>query len=118
MEIVQVMRALGDENRLRILNLLQNGLLNVGEIEQILGISQSNVSRHLNRLKNSNIVIHEKRVQWVYYRINQAIVSRYPLLGEILQKELDKIEQCRLDLERLREYRRNNPGGFANTEPT
>lgn len=118
MEIVQVMRAVGDENRLRILNLLRNGLLNVGEIEQILGMSQSNVSRHLNRLKSSHIVIDEKKAQRVYYRINQAILVKHPLLEELFQKELDKIEQCLQDLEKLREYRRNNPGGFANTVPT
>jgi len=106
LELVQVMRALGDENRLRILNLLRKGHLNVGELEQILGITQSNVSRHLNRLKSTDLITHEKRAQWVYYHINQHMLHKYPLLNEILNKELDKIEQCIKDLEALRQYRR------------
>ncbi|HBQ26453.1 MAG TPA: ArsR family transcriptional regulator [Syntrophomonas sp.] len=105
MELVQVMRALGDENRLRILNLLRKGNLNVGELEQILGINQSNVSRHLNRLRQTDLIINEKEAQWVYYRINYSMLHRYPLLNEILNKELDKIEQCIRDLEALKQYR-------------
>lgn len=117
MELVQVMRALGDENRLRILNLLRKGNLNVGEIEQILGISQSNVSRHLNRLKNTNLIINERKSQWIYYRINNNMMHKYPLLNEILNKELDKIEQCIMDLEALRQYRLKLKG-FPDTNLT
>jgi len=117
LELVQVMRALGDENRLRILTLLRKGNLNVGELEQILGITQSNVSRHLNRLRQTNLIIHEKRAQWVYYHINNSMLHKYPLLNEILNKELDKIEQCIRDLEALREYRRRLKGIY-DEEPT
>ncbi|NLX01836.1 MAG: winged helix-turn-helix transcriptional regulator [Syntrophomonadaceae bacterium] len=117
MELVQVMRALGDENRLRILNLLRKGNLNVGELEQILGINQSNVSRHLNRLRQTNLIIHEKRAQWVYYRINNSMLHKYPLLNEILNKELDKIEQCIRDLDALKQYRRKLRGIY-DEEPT
>jgi len=117
LELVQVMRALGDENRLRILNLLRKGNLNVGELEQILGINQSNVSRHLNRLRQTNLIIHEKRAQWVYYRINNSMLHKYPLLNEILNKELDKIEQCIRDLDALKQYRRKLRGIY-DEEPT
>ncbi len=42
----------------------------------------------------------------MYYHINQHMLHKYPLLNEILDKELDKIEQCIHDLEVLRQYRR------------
>lgn len=53
-------KTLSDENRLRIINLLRKGELCVCEIEAILDTTQSNVSRHLTRLRNEKIVIFEK----------------------------------------------------------
>ncbi len=51
MTIVNMFKALSDENRLRIMSLLIREELCVCEIEVILELSQSNVSRHLNKLK-------------------------------------------------------------------
>ncbi len=50
-EIVQLFKALADETRIRMLNLLKNGELCVCDIEEVLDIQQSNASRHLNKLK-------------------------------------------------------------------
>lgn len=112
MELVQIIRALGDENRLRIVNLLRHGHFSVGEIERVLGLSQSNVSRHLGKLRNARIIAHEKRAQWVYYHLNHKMLSRFPLLVAIVEKELDCLEQCVQDLERMRELQHNHPGLF------
>ncbi|SHH30445.1 regulatory protein, arsR family [Thermosyntropha lipolytica DSM 11003] len=105
MEIVQVLRTLGDKSRLRIVNILREGHLSVGEIEHILELTQSNVSKHLSKLKAAGIINQERRAQWIYYGLNNAIMDKYPLLRELLEKELDKIETCRQDLKKLREYR-------------
>jgi ArsR family transcriptional regulator len=59
-EVVYILKALADENRLRILNLLRNGELCVCDIEAVLGIKQSNTSRHLNRLKISGMIASKK----------------------------------------------------------
>ncbi|MGR6837334.1 ArsR/SmtB family transcription factor [Syntrophomonas erecta] len=105
MKLIQVMRALGDETRLRIFNLLQHGQLTVGEIETILGVKQSNVSRHLSRLKHSHLITYEKRAQWVYYQLNHQMMENHPILTAFLEWEVGKLEQCRKDLERLSKYR-------------
>jgi ArsR family transcriptional regulator, arsenate/arsenite/antimonite-responsive transcriptional repressor len=60
MEIVYILKALADENRLRILNLLKNGELCVCDSEGVLGIKQSNTSRHLNKLKIAELIVSEK----------------------------------------------------------
>lgn len=112
MEIVQVLRTLGDKSRLRIVNILREGHLSVGEIEHILELTQSNVSKHLSKLRQAGIITQERKAQWIYYGINHAIMDRYPLLRELLEKELDKVEACRQDLERLREYRKNKNLSF------
>ena len=61
-EIVYILKALADENRIRILNLLRNNELCVCDIEATLDIKQSNVSRHLNKLKMAGIIVSEKKI--------------------------------------------------------
>ena len=47
------LRFLGDSTRLRILRSLGVAPLNVGELVQVLGVGQSNVSHHLGKLKKA-----------------------------------------------------------------
>lgn len=105
MELIQVIKALSDETRLRILNLLHQGELCVCELEVLLDINQSNASRHLNRLSNAKMLEFEKRAQYVYYKIDDGALNEYPFIKEILDKELVKVERYREDLERLSQYR-------------
>jgi len=107
MELVQILKVIGDESRIRILNILNNGELCVGEIEHILGMTQSNVSRHLNKLFNLKIIIYEKKAQWVYYRINDVIIEGYPFIKELMNVEMKKIDICKRDIEKLLTYKRS-----------
>jgi ArsR family transcriptional regulator len=63
MELIQILKALSDKTRLRILNLLMQSELCVGEIEYLLNINQSNTSRHLSSLKNATLITYEKKAQ-------------------------------------------------------
>lgn len=103
--LIQVIKALSDETRLRILNLLRQGELCVCEIETILGITQSNASRHLNKLTYANILEFDKKAQYVYYRIKEDTLKRYSFIKEILDNELTKEELYTADLEKLKRYR-------------
>ena len=98
---VEIYKALSDENRLRILNILMQRELCVCEIEVILDLSQSNVSRHLTKLKNAEILVSKKESQWAYYAINDKFISDNSFLYEhlrakfalsnILLKDIDKL---------------------------
>lgn len=101
MEIVEIFKALSDETRIRMLNLIKNGELCVCDIEAVLNIQQSNASRHLNKLKIAGIILADKKAQWVYYRLNEAILLKYPFLSKVIYEELEKIDFCKIDLERL-----------------
>jgi ArsR family transcriptional regulator len=101
MDLVIMLKALSDENRLRIFNLLRKEELCVGDLETILDMTQSNVSRHLTKLKSSELIIQQKKAQWVLYRVNPSLLERHPILVEFFYKELDKIARCKKDLERL-----------------
>jgi ArsR family transcriptional regulator len=99
------MKALGDETRLRILNLLSKGALCVCEIEQILSINQSNASRHLNKLTVAGLIKNEKRALYVYYKMNDDTLDEYAFLKDFIGLELNKIEKCKVDLIKLEKYK-------------
>jgi Predicted transcriptional regulators len=105
MSLIGVMKALSDETRMRIVNILRDDDLCVCEIETLLCINQSNASRHLNRLLGDRIVDYYKKAQYVYYKINWDTVREYPFIKEIMDKEASKLKQCIIDNERLKKYK-------------
>src|SRR5665647_3008546 len=104
-DIVYMLKALADENRIRILNLLRNDELCVCDIEAVLGIKQSNASRHLNRLKIAGIIVSEKKSQWVYYRLKDDTFVKFPFISIIINDEVQKISICKKDLELLKKIK-------------
>ena len=65
--LVDRLRALGEINRLRILALLRQGELSVGELAQIMGQSQPRLSHHLKSLTNVGLVERLPEGSWVFY---------------------------------------------------
>jgi len=104
-DIVEIFKALADETRIRMLNLLIKGELCVCDIEYILNIKQSNASRHLNKLKLAGLILAIKKSQWVYYRINEEIFLKYPFLLAFINDELGKISVFEQDLLHLMEHK-------------
>jgi ArsR family transcriptional regulator len=68
-ELMRTLKALADTTRVRIIKMLQNKSLCVCELQEILEIAQSSVSRHLKILEDAGLVEHEKCGQWVNYRL-------------------------------------------------
>lgn len=73
MAINELFKALSDENRRRILDLLKHGDLTAGEIAQHFEMSKAGVSQHLSVLKNAELVYSVKRGQYVYYSLNSTV---------------------------------------------
>mgnify|MGYP000897567728 CR=1 FL=1 len=73
--MVDILKALADESRLRILSQLIKGEMCVCEIEHCLGLTQSNASRHLNILKKAGILDSYKNAQWTYYKISDEFIN-------------------------------------------
>jgi len=71
MEPDQFFKALSDLTRLRMLVLLDcEGELCVCELTHALDEIQPKISRHLAQLREPGIVLHQRRGQWIYYRLN------------------------------------------------
>jgi len=67
-ELAELLRALGDPTRLRLLAGLSHGELTVGEITQVTGLSQPRVSRHLRLLCEARVLQRSRDQNHVYYR--------------------------------------------------
>lgn len=102
MKYIDVLKALADYNRLAIMCYLENGTKCVCEIEQILSISQSATSKHLNKLRMVGLIEAEKKAQWVYYSIPEKVYAEYPFLEKLLddarkQYAFDTIKVTKFD---------------------
>ncbi|MCR3921686.1 MAG: metalloregulator ArsR/SmtB family transcription factor [Firmicutes bacterium] len=105
---IEIYKALSDESRQRIFNLLMQRELCVCEIEKILEMSQSNVSRHLNKLKNANMVVSKKDSQWAYYSISDTFINNNHYLYEHLCHSYTKNDILLQDRDKLHATKQAN----------
>jgi len=75
MKHVQLLKALADPTRLKILKLVLDAELCVCELQELLQISQPAVSQHLAKLKTAGLVQERKAGMWRYYRGDLARVT-------------------------------------------
>jgi len=68
-KMAKVLKAIAHPERLRIIEILTGGEMNVTEIIKQLGDSQSLTSQHLNQLTDKRILSHRRYGQFVYYKI-------------------------------------------------
>lgn len=70
--LLEMLRALADPTRLRIMRLLASMELAVGELAQVLGQSQPRVSRHVKILCDAHLAERRREGAWVFLRIAGA----------------------------------------------
>ncbi|MBO1199144.1 winged helix-turn-helix transcriptional regulator [Staphylococcus simiae] len=73
--VTDIFKALGDLNRLRIMELLSQGEASVGHISHTLNLSQSNVSHQLKLLKSVQLVTSKRQGQSMIYSLDDQHVA-------------------------------------------
>ena len=68
-DLADLFKVFGDSTRLRIMNVLFNGPTSVGEIAEILDMSQSAISHQLKSLKGNNLVSSKRSGKSIYYEL-------------------------------------------------
>jgi|TARA_R110000751_G_scaffold100068_2_gene193800 DNA-binding transcriptional ArsR family regulator len=68
-------KALNDDTRRQILELLKEDNLTAGQIADAFNISKPSISHHLDILKRADLVTSEKKGQFVEYAINTTILE-------------------------------------------
>ena len=72
---VKLFKALADENRLSVLNILKNGEICACRLLQKLNISQSTLSHHMKILCDAGIVNARKDGIWMHYSVSPDFLS-------------------------------------------
>lgn len=100
MENIEIFKALSNEYRLQILKWLKNPTayfvhksdvdmlevgVCVGEIQRLLGLTQSTTSHYLTILQKSDLLIATRIGKWTYYRRNEETLNR---LKDFIDNEL------------------------------
>ena len=101
--LTTLFRALGDETRLRIIDLLKEGKLCVCHIEKALDQPQSKISRHLFLLKAAGVVRSERQGHWVFYSLTDD--EDYRDLLSCLWRTIGSNQIFLEDKERLKELK-------------
>ena len=65
-----LLKAMSNERRLLILCYLSQGEKSVGELEELVGLSQSALSQHLARLRRDKLVATRRSAQNIYYSLH------------------------------------------------
>jgi Predicted transcriptional regulators len=100
--LLDVLKALSDETRLRMLNLLYDQELCVCDVMATLQISQAKASRHLIYLKNAGLVKDRKQAQWVYYSLVKDDHLRF--IDSLVYDNLRSLPVYREDLENQKNW--------------
>lgn len=109
-------KGLSDITRLRIMNLLLQGELCVCDIQRIINESQSLVSRHLNYLKHSGLVLDRRDGLRVFYRLAKGNNTDIKAIHQLLRKVLKGKSVLEDDLKELKEAMAR--GACAKPAPT
>lgn len=87
--ITRQFRALSDENRLRIVDLLRGGEQCVCELQSALDLGQSLLSFHLKTLKDAGLVTDRREGRWAYYTLNrEAFAQLEAIVGGLPSRRL------------------------------
>ncbi len=110
-ELLRALKALSDETRLRVVNVILERECCVCEVMQALNISHTRASRNLSLLYEAGLLQRRKEGLWVLYSVSQE-----DMLGNLFEvvnavkKTLERDTTAAEDIERLKKAERVGPG--------
>lgn len=80
--------------RVEIIEILQDGKKSVSELVELTGLSQSNISQHLQIMKEKGVLTPEKKGNHVFYSLsNPKIAEAFRIMREILLSKMADSEK-------------------------
>ncbi|MFK8250737.1 metalloregulator ArsR/SmtB family transcription factor [Ancylobacter terrae] len=98
------LKAAGEDTRLRLLALLEEGELTVSELTDILGQSQPRISRHLKLLAEAGLIERFREASWAFYRragetpgaaLTGALIALLDPADPILLRDRERLDAVR-----------------------
>jgi len=84
--IHEVLKAMGEPTRIRLLNLLRIGDICVCDLQAVLRVSQPNVSRHLAALRHVGLVNYTRKGLRIIYSLAPASTAQMSALHDLLHR--------------------------------
>jgi len=100
-------RAFSDPTRLRILHLLQEGAMCVGDMVKVIQVPQPTASRHLAYLRRTGLVMARKDGLWAHYSLAPAENAFHAKLLECLAHCFDEVKELKTDSTRAARLRKS-----------
>lgn len=72
-----VLKAVADPTRVRILKMLEGGELCVCQVIAVIGLGQSTISKHLFLLKSAGLVKDRRDRKWIHYSLDRNAAPPY-----------------------------------------
>ena len=109
-ELEQVLKALADRTRLRILALLGNNEVCVCHIHDSLGLPQPTISRHLAYLRRAGLVATRRDGVWMHYQVSRSLD---PAVREVVAAAVDALNRTPMTKEDRRQFERSFGGLYV-----
>lgn len=71
----EILAALADENRRKILYKLKEGKISSGDLANALGMTPQALSYHLSKLKRADLIYETKFKNFIYYELNLSVLD-------------------------------------------
>jgi len=102
-DLIMVLKAVADKNRLRIIKMLEKKKMCVCELSAVLEITQPSVSKHLSILNHAGLTQDNRNGQWIDYSLNNETVNQYaPVIQNTLKNWLNSDTLIKEDLKKAK----------------
>ena len=89
MAIQEILSALADSNRRKILQTLKRGKISSGDLAVSLGMTPQALSYHLAKLKKADLIYESKYKNFIYYELNLTLLDEAILWLDKLKGDND-----------------------------
>lgn len=86
MGIQEVLSALSDKERRKILDILKKGKISSGDLAKEMGMTPQALSYHLKKLKNADLIYETKFKNFIFYELNLTILDEVIIWIDSLRK--------------------------------
>jgi DNA-binding transcriptional ArsR family regulator len=104
-DLERALKAAADPTRTRILKLLESGELCVCQLQAVLRLAPSTVSKHLSILRAAGLVEDRRAGRWIHYALSAAPEPHPRAVLSLLGGALTRDPRIAADRERLRAVR-------------
>src|SRR5215831_20011977 len=93
-QFAAVAKAIGNEHRLELLELVAQGERSVETLAERCGLSVANASQHLQHLRRAGLVAARRQAKFVLYRLaDDAVLTMLSAMHKVAERNVGEVER-------------------------